>query len=176
MPAESPRRSVFRDVSWRWNDVLIGFAPFLLFRAATVVLGPRSALAAALHQFWMPLTLISQSWMLVIPIVIARARNTRPVRLPGPRAVLVEAIFALLVLPVPFAGLACLAADRGSSVRSDGVAGHALGSDGRILQSDRMGGVYRAGDHAGSRRRGDALSRDACTTHSDKDFTRFWPP
>ena len=105
MPAESPRRSVFRDVSWRWNDVLIGFAPFLLFRAATVVLGPRSALAAALHQFWMPLTLISQSWMLVIPIVIARARNTRPVRLPGPRAVLVEAIFALLVLPVPFAGL-----------------------------------------------------------------------
>ena len=88
--------------------MLIGFAPFLLFRAATVVLSPRSAIAAALHQFWMPLTLISQSWMLVVPIWIARARNARLVRLPRPRAVLVEALFALVVLPVPFAALVFL--------------------------------------------------------------------
>ena len=46
MPARSPRRSVFREVPWRWSDVLLGFAPFLLLRAATFLIGPRSSLAA----------------------------------------------------------------------------------------------------------------------------------
>ena len=42
MPARAPRRSVFREVPWRWSDVLIGFAPFLLLRAATFLIGLRS--------------------------------------------------------------------------------------------------------------------------------------
>ena len=105
MPTGSARRFAFREVPWRWTDVLIGFAPFLLLARPRSCLTRDQALAATLHQQWMLLTLISQSWMLVVPILIARARNARPVRLPRPRTVLVEALVALLVLPVPFAGL-----------------------------------------------------------------------
>ena len=51
----------------------------------------------------MPLTLLTEAWMLVVPLWIARTRTTHPARLPRPRAVLVEALFALLALPVVFA-------------------------------------------------------------------------
>jgi membrane protease YdiL (CAAX protease family) len=86
--------------------VLLGFAPFVLLRAAMVLLGPQSSFVAASRQFWMPLTLLNQLWMLVVPLLIARTRNTHLVRLPRPRAVLVEALFAVLVVPVAFATLA----------------------------------------------------------------------
>jgi membrane protease YdiL (CAAX protease family) len=97
-----PKRSVFRDVPWRWSDVLIGLAPFLLLRAASSWLGPRSPLAASGHLV-LPMTLVGQIWMLVIPLWIARRRTTFSVGLPRPRVVLVEALFALLALPVMFA-------------------------------------------------------------------------
>jgi len=48
----------------------------------------------------LPLTLLTQAWMLVVPIWIARTRNIRLVRLPRPRAVVVEALVALLTFPV----------------------------------------------------------------------------
>ena len=51
----------------------------------------------------MPLTLLTQAWMLVVPLWIARTRKPHPARLPRPRAVLVEALFALLAFPVVFA-------------------------------------------------------------------------
>jgi membrane protease YdiL (CAAX protease family) len=91
-----------RDVPWRWSDLLIGFAPFLLIRAASVFAGPRSLLAGASRQLWIML-LLSQAWMLVVPLWIARTRTTHSICLPRPRAVVVEALFALLALPVMFA-------------------------------------------------------------------------
>ena len=51
----------------------------------------------------MPLLVLTQVWMLLFPLWIARTRNFHPARLPRPRAVLVEALFALLSLPVVFA-------------------------------------------------------------------------
>jgi membrane protease YdiL (CAAX protease family) len=64
---------------------------------------PRSSLVGALHLLWLPLTLLTQAWMIVVPLWIARARKTQLTHLPRPRAFLVEALFALLVLPVVFA-------------------------------------------------------------------------
>jgi membrane protease YdiL (CAAX protease family) len=92
-------------VSWRWSDVLLGLAPFLLFRVATVVMDPRSPLAAALHRLWMPLTLLAQAWLIVVPLGIARSRSRGVplTHLPRPRAVVVEALFALLALPAVYA-------------------------------------------------------------------------
>jgi CAAX protease family protein len=103
MPARTPRRSAFREVPWRWRDVLLGFAPFLLFSAARSLIDPRSSLAAMSHRLWMPSTLLTEAWMLVVPLWIARTRNTRLARLPRPRTVLVEGLFALLFVPVAFA-------------------------------------------------------------------------
>ena len=103
-----PRRSVFREVPWRWSDLLLGFAPFILIRVVAVVFGPQSSLAAASRRLWIPLTLLNQAWMLVVPLWIARSRKAHPVRLPQPRAVLVEGLFALLFLPVAFGALIVL--------------------------------------------------------------------
>jgi hypothetical protein len=102
MPVHAPRRSVFREVPWRWTDVLLGFAPFLLLRAATELFGPESWLIDASRPLWIPLTLLTQVWMLVVPLWIFRTRKTHAAGLPRTRAVLVEALFALLALPVVF--------------------------------------------------------------------------
>src|SRR5262245_28930850 len=96
MTVQPPRRSVFRRVPWRWSDVLLGFAPDLSLRAATFVIDPRAPLADALRQLWMPLLLLTDAWMLGLPFWIARTRTAHPARLPRPRAVLVEALVALL--------------------------------------------------------------------------------
>ena len=83
MPARAPRRSVFREVPWRWSDVLIGFAPFLLVRAASFLIGLRSPeLLSGSRRLLIPLTLLEQAWMLVVPLWIAHKRTTRSVHLP----------------------------------------------------------------------------------------------
>jgi membrane protease YdiL (CAAX protease family) len=110
MPARSPRRSVFREVPWRWSDVLLGFAPHLLLSAATLLIDPRAPLAATVRQLWMPLLLLIDAWMLGLPLWIARTRTAHPARFPRPRTVLVEAIFALLSLPVVFAASVAVSA------------------------------------------------------------------
>ncbi len=99
-PVQTPRRSVFRDVPWRWSDMLLAFAPFVLFRAAALFFDVRSSLAAVFRQLWILLFLLIEAWMLLVPLWIARTRNVYPARLPRPRAVIVEVLFALLVLPV----------------------------------------------------------------------------
>jgi membrane protease YdiL (CAAX protease family) len=91
-------------VPWRWSDVLIGLAPFLLLRAATFLIGLRSPeFASGSRQLLMPLLLLTETWMLVVPLWIARTRTTRSVHLPRLRAVLIEGLFALLALPVVIA-------------------------------------------------------------------------
>jgi membrane protease YdiL (CAAX protease family) len=103
MPAPSPRRSVFREVPWRWSDVLLGFALYLLSYAAAVLIGPRPWFVAASRQLLVPLTLLGLVWMIVVPLWIVRTRKPHAALLPRPRAVLVEALFALLAYPVVFA-------------------------------------------------------------------------
>ncbi len=105
MPARISRRSVFREVPWRWSDVLLGFGPFLLLRAAMFLIGPRPWVAAASRQLLLPLTVLGQVWMLLVPLWIARSRIAHRASLPRPRAVLVEAFCALLAFPVAFGAL-----------------------------------------------------------------------
>jgi membrane protease YdiL (CAAX protease family) len=105
-----PRRSAFREVPWRWSDLLLGFAPHFLLGAASFLIDPRAPLAAVLRRLWMPLLLLTDAWMLGLPLWIARTRTAHPPRLPRPRAVLVEALFALLSLPVVFAASVAVSA------------------------------------------------------------------
>src|SRR5579863_430079 len=97
------RRSVFRDVPWRWSDVLIGLGPLLLFHTARVLIDPQSSLAITLSRLWLPLSAFSQAWILVVPLWIARIRKPSRTRRLNPRAFLVEALVALGGLPVVFA-------------------------------------------------------------------------
>jgi len=97
------RRSYFRDVPWRVRDVLGGFAPDVLALAAAALLGPVSV-SAALAGHWLPALLAIEAWMLVYPLWIARRRHAGSPRLPRPRAVLVETLFALPALLAVMAG------------------------------------------------------------------------
>jgi membrane protease YdiL (CAAX protease family) len=77
----------------------------LLLSAATFLLSPQSSFFAVLRRLFLPRILFTQLWMLVVPLIIARTRNRHLVRLPRPRAVVVEALVALLMVPVAFANL-----------------------------------------------------------------------
>src|SRR5262249_13278830 len=90
---------------WRWSDVLISLAPYLLFRVARTFMDPGSPLAAASGMRFLLLTLLTQVWTLVVPLWIARSRKAPMPRLPRPRAVFIEALFALLVLPAVFGAM-----------------------------------------------------------------------
>jgi uncharacterized protein len=82
------RRSYFREVPWRWSDVLIAFTPIIVKR-----LGP--ALPHGVPG-WLryALYLLTYGWMLVFPLLIARRRLARWPRLPAPRILFVEALIA----------------------------------------------------------------------------------
>jgi hypothetical protein len=96
-------------VPWRLSDVLIGFAPFLLLTVAAMLIGPRSPLAVASHRLWIPLTLLTQLWMLAVTFWIARARKVHLVRRLHPHALFIEALYALFALPVVFAAMIAVA-------------------------------------------------------------------
>jgi membrane protease YdiL (CAAX protease family) len=93
-----PRRSVFRDVPWRWSHVLIGFAPMALMTVASVVINP-AWLPVGPHWFWLPIVGIYMAWLFVYPLWIVRCHARLP-GLPRPRAVFVEALCALLATVV----------------------------------------------------------------------------
>jgi membrane protease YdiL (CAAX protease family) len=100
MPPESdhaPRSSIFREVPWRWGDVLIGCAPPLLMRIALASIRPEW-FPALPRWAWLPLTALALAWMLFYPLWVARRRHAWPPRVPRPRAVLVESLFALIAL------------------------------------------------------------------------------
>jgi membrane protease YdiL (CAAX protease family) len=104
-PPFVPRRSIFREVRWRWRDVLIGLAPLLCLHAAIHVTAQGSLMRA---RFWLwPLVgFLSQGWSLFYPVWVARveiSRLGRFRRLPRPRAILVGAIVALPVATVVMA-------------------------------------------------------------------------
>ena len=101
------RRSVFRDVPWRWSDVLIGIAPLFAARTATAVMpwaGPAS-FSAAPDWLWLPLSVLALAWMLTFPLAVMRRRHVALPRLPGHRVVFTEFLFALLAAPLVMVGI-----------------------------------------------------------------------
>jgi membrane protease YdiL (CAAX protease family) len=88
-PARAPRRSYFREVPWRWSDVLIASAPIIVNRLWPQLLyGLPQWLRYALY-------LLTFGWMLVFPLGVARRRLGRWPKLPARRVVLVESLIAL---------------------------------------------------------------------------------
>ena len=97
-PERALRGSFFRDVPWKWTDVLICFAPdaaFLLGMALRV----RPVLRAP-RWFFLPSVVLFELWMLACPFWIARRRLGTLPRLPGLRAVLRESRWLVAFVPI----------------------------------------------------------------------------
>jgi membrane protease YdiL (CAAX protease family) len=103
----SPWQSVFREVPWRWSDVLIGLAPLFVARIGFALMGRMdpASLPTAPSWLWIPLTVLAMTWMLVYPLWIARLRHSEPLPRPRARAVFVEGLLALLSLPIVMASM-----------------------------------------------------------------------
>jgi membrane protease YdiL (CAAX protease family) len=97
-PPVHARQSVFRDFPWRWRDVLIGLAPDLYFTVAGALINP-AWLWVGPHWLWLPMAAVMMAWMFFYPLWIVRRRARLP-RLPRPRTVFFEALFALLATAV----------------------------------------------------------------------------
>lgn len=113
----SMRQSVFREVPWRWTDVIIGLAPDLYFIVAGALINS-AWLWVGPRWLWLPFAVLLMAWMFLYPMSIVR-RRARPTRLPRPRAIFVEALYALLgtvittvVVAVVFSVLFYLIEDR----------------------------------------------------------------
>jgi membrane protease YdiL (CAAX protease family) len=96
------RRSVFRDVPWRWGDVLVGIVPLLAARVVLAVLARTdpASLPAVPHWAWIPPSILALAWMLIYPLRVMKLRGFTLPPLPRLRAVFIEALLALLVLPL----------------------------------------------------------------------------
>jgi membrane protease YdiL (CAAX protease family) len=93
-PSPGPKRSVFREFPWRWSDVMIGLAPDIYLMVAAAVINPKW-LWVGPRWLWLPMAAVMMAWMFFYPLWIIRRRARLP-RLPRPRTVFVEALFALL--------------------------------------------------------------------------------
>jgi membrane protease YdiL (CAAX protease family) len=81
--------------------VLIGLGPIAAMRAAGGLID-----TAALSKVpWLPVSILAQAWMLIYPLWIARCRNAEMPRLPRPRTIFVEGLFALLAMMASMAVL-----------------------------------------------------------------------
>ena len=105
-PSTGPERSVFREMPWRWSDVIIGFAPDIYMSVAGVLINP-AWLWVGPRWLWLPFAITLMAWMLVYPLWIVRRRAWLP-RLPLPRTVFVEALFALLGTAAAFVVLSAV--------------------------------------------------------------------
>jgi len=116
-PSSGPRRSVFREMPWRWSDVIVGFAPDIVMIVCSALINP-AWLWVGPSWLWLPFAVTQLAWLLLYPLWIVRRRARLP-RLPRPRTVFVEALFALLgtavvmvVLSAVFSALLYLFGDR----------------------------------------------------------------
>jgi uncharacterized protein len=112
VPPWAPRRSYFREVPWRWSDVVIALAPITVSR-----LWPQLRYGL---PWWLrfALYLLTFAWMLVFPLGVACRRLGRWPKLPAPRVVLVE---TLIALPAAVLGLMTLVLTPTLLVRLFGV-------------------------------------------------------
>jgi membrane protease YdiL (CAAX protease family) len=118
--SRGPKRSVFREFPWRWTDVIVGFAPDITMSVAGALINP-AWLWVGPRWLWLPFAVTQMAWMLLYPLWIVRRRARLP-RLPRPRTVFVEALFALLglavamvVLSAVFSALFLLFGDRATA-------------------------------------------------------------
>jgi membrane protease YdiL (CAAX protease family) len=88
-PPIAPRQSYFREVPWRWSDVLIAFTPIIVNRLR------RFLPSAGSPSLGYVIYLLSFVWMLAFPLFVGRRRLGRWPRLPAPRVLFIEALFAL---------------------------------------------------------------------------------
>jgi membrane protease YdiL (CAAX protease family) len=115
-----PKRSVFREVPWRWSDVIVGFAPEIWMSVSAVLINP-AWLWVGPRWLWLPFMVTRMAWLFLYPLWVVRRRARLP-RLPGPRKVFVEGFFALIgtasvmaVLTVVFSTLFILFGDRAAT-------------------------------------------------------------
>jgi membrane protease YdiL (CAAX protease family) len=99
-PPCADRHSFFRDVAWRWSDVLICFAPQLVFLAA-ILLRP-ARVGPALVGLFVPLTLLGEVWMVGYIVWVARRRSGTLPAHPPSRAFLRELRWLPLIAPCVF--------------------------------------------------------------------------
>jgi len=83
---------------WRMSDVLVGFAPDISMSVCAALINP-AWLWVGPPWIWLPFAVTQMAWMLFYPLWIVRRRARLP-RLPRPRTVFVEALFALLATAV----------------------------------------------------------------------------
>lgn|GEM_PF-3491399 len=110
-PVASAQGLSLREVPWRWSDVLIAFAPLVLGRIASAILDPRW-FSGGPRWLWIPLNVAGSAWMLGYPLAMAYRRQVERPRLallPRPRALVVEALCALLAIPVILLGILVVA-------------------------------------------------------------------
>ncbi len=105
-PSTGPKRSVFREMPWRWTDVIIGFAPDIYMSVTGALINP-AWLWVGPRWLWLPFAVTQMAWMLLYPLWIVRRRARLP-RLPRPRTVFVEALCALLGTAAAFVVLSAV--------------------------------------------------------------------
>ena len=83
------RRSFFREVPWRWTDVLIGFAPMIVLSLVALLVAllidPARLLVVRFRYYWLPLFALPQAWWLAYPLWMAHRRHAGSPQLPRPR-------------------------------------------------------------------------------------------
>ena len=90
----------FRDIPWRWSDLIIGLAPLVAVRVGSWLIAP-DAMETLPRWSWIGMRALGLVWMLVFPLALTRWR-LRSIPLPGIRRVVVEGLIALALLPVLF--------------------------------------------------------------------------
>jgi membrane protease YdiL (CAAX protease family) len=107
IPDSAGRRSAFRDVPWRFGDILIGLAPVVALRVASLMVGWGWLSAPPV---WLALTLAvaGTAWMLVYPLWVVCRRHVHLPSIPSVRRFLIEATWAVPALVVMWAALVLL--------------------------------------------------------------------
>jgi membrane protease YdiL (CAAX protease family) len=119
-PSPGPKRSVFREMPWRWTDVIVGFVPNISMSVSAALINP-AWLWVGPRWLWLPFMVTRRAWLLLYPLWVVRRRARLP-RVPRLRTVFVEARFALLgtaavmvVFTVVFSILVYLFGDRATT-------------------------------------------------------------
>ena len=100
VPAGAIRRSFFRDVPWRWRDVLFCFAPSVISIPISRLLP--LTLSGWLQQLWLPSLLVGQAWVIGYTLWAARNRRNALPGLPTIRSVLAELRWIPALAPAAF--------------------------------------------------------------------------
>ena len=101
VPARAKKRSFFRDVPWRWRDVLLVFALWLISSPLKWVIPER--ILFVFHWLWQPSMFLSEAWLIGYTLWAARHLRGALPGFPKMRSVLSELRWIPLLLPATFA-------------------------------------------------------------------------